>query len=59
MGAGDVLKKQDLGRRSDGSVGKGPWWLLSPASSRSLCVRVCELLMSPQAPSFPAPDAAV
>lgn len=35
----------------------GGFW--AQVAARSLCVRMCELLMSPQAPSFPAPDAAV
>lgn len=40
VGTGEILKEWDLGRRSDRHMGKGPWWLPSPASSRSLCAHV-------------------
>lgn len=40
VGSGDVPKEGDLGRSHDGSVGKGPCWLLSPPAAESVCACV-------------------
>jgi hypothetical protein len=58
LGIGDILKEWNL-REVTEMWEREPDAISAQPAPWSLCVRMCELLMSLQAPSLPAPDAAV